>query len=172
MKLIQTLLDQGMNHQEATNQALKLGMEKKNVARFLANIADAPLIQSHQNEITFLQAYMMLLNVIAIASLTWLGYEQSNQLFYGLAGFAVVIALACWYGISRHRASAYVAVCMLTAMSSMQALRGFQESPAMVSVCIALNLILIGLAIRLKLKLFPQQNFFNNKKCENGNLCY
>lgn len=115
MKLIQTLLDQGMNHQDVTQQALKLGTEKKNVARYLANVADAPLIKAHRNEINILQAYMLLLNLLTIASLAWQGYEQDSPIFYGL------VALACWYGISRHRASAYIAVCMMTAMGSLQA---------------------------------------------------
>lgn len=172
MKLIQTLLDQGMNHQDVTHQALKLGTEQKDIARYLANIADAPLIQAHRNGIIILQAYLLLLNLLAIASLAWLGYEQNNPLLYGLAGFAGLIALACWYGISRHRASAYIAVCMMTALGSLQAVRGFAEAPALICVCIALNLVLIVLAARLKLKLFPHQNFFNNRKSPNGILCY
>lgn len=172
MKAVDQLLAQGLTHAQIIKTADTLGLDMKKLQNYLANTADAPLIREHRPAILTMQVYMLTLNCLAVGSMAWLGWHEQEVMYYIAAGVGALFTAAFWYGISRHRASAYVAVCFLTGLACMQALRAVKEAPATVMICVMLNLILIAMAVRLKLKLFPQQNFLNSKKRQDGCLSY
>ena len=139
MKAVDQLLAQGLTHAEIVNQANKLGVDNKKLHNYLANTADAPLVAEHRPAIVTMQVYMLTLNCLSVGCMAWLGWQEQEMMYYIAAGVGVLFTAAFWYGISKNRASAYVAVCCLTGVASMQALRGMKEAPAMVLVCVVLN---------------------------------
>lgn len=164
MKLVNELLAQGLPHDAIRKVVSPQDVSPEKLEKYLSNIADAPLVKTHRLGILGFQLYLLALNTLAVGSLAWLGYSQGQPFFFGLAGVGVLIAFACWYGISRNMASAYVGVCCLTATGSMQLLKAMKEDPTTVGICLFLNLLLIAYAVSMKFMLFPQQNFFNTKK--------
>lgn len=172
MKAVNHLLALGLSHREIIQKAPSLGIDVKKAQNYLANVADAPLIKENRPAIMTMQVYMLVLNCLAMGSLAWLGWHEQETFYYIMAGAGALFTAGFWYGISKNRASAYVAVCYLTGLASLQALRGMKEAPGIILMCVLLNIVLIAMAVRLKLRLFPHQNFFNTKKRQDGCLCY
>jgi hypothetical protein len=172
MKIVSPLLAQGLSHQEVMKAALKLGANQKKVSNFLANVADAPLVEENRQGIRLFQICMLLLNLAVVAEVTWHGYSQHEPIYFALAGGALLFTVAFWYGISRNFASAYLAVIFMTAYSCVQVLPSIKLTPERTIPSLLLAVILIAMAVRLKLRLFPLQNFFNTRKRADGALCY
>jgi O-antigen ligase len=164
MKLVNELLAQGLSHadiRQAVSQDKSIDSQK--VEKYLANVADAPLVRQHRSAIVGFQLYLLTLNILAIGSMVWLGINEQPIYFAG-AAVAALIAFACWYGVSRNLGSSYVGICMLTAMGSLQLVKMAKEQPTVVGVVLALNAILILYAAGLKMALFPGQGFFSTHK--------
>lgn len=172
MKLVDALLAQKLPHAQILRAALKSGEDHKKVSLKLAYTADAPLAQQYRNDIRILMAYLGLLSLTSISALVWVGFETTEMIYYIMAGVAVLLTALMMYALMKNRAGAYLGIISLTALSCFQALKMVKEAPAIVIVCLVLNLILIAMAARLKFKLFPNQNYFNTKKDETGCLAF
>lgn len=172
MKIVSPLLAQGLSHKEVMKAALAQGVDRKKVSNFLANVADAPLIEVNRTGILTFQLLLLLLNLSVVAAMVWHGYANHEPVYYAGAAGGLLFSAAFWYGISRNFASAYLAVIILTVTSCIRVLPALKETPEQTVPSLILALIVVGLAVRLKSRLFPRQNFFNSKKQPEGGLCY
>lgn len=172
MKIVRSLLAQGLSHQEVMKAARQEGADPKKVSNILANIADAPRIQENRRGILFFQIGLLMINLAVTAEIAWQGFQHQDPLFYAMAAGCLLFTAAFWYGISRNFASAYLAVIFLTAYSCTRVLPALKETPVQTGLSLLLAIIVIAMAIRLKLRLFPQQNFFNTRKQAGGGLCF
>jgi len=172
MKIVSPLLAQGLPHQEVMKAAVAQGAHPKKVSNFLANVADAPLIEENRQGILVFQFYMLMVNLAFVADVFFHGFDRLEPFNYPLAGVGLLVAAAFWYGISRNFASAYLAVIIMTASACVRVLPAFKESPGQAMLSILFAVILIGMAVRLKFRLFPHQNFLNSRKRADGGLCY
>ncbi|MFT3883179.1 MAG: hypothetical protein QM703_26450 [Gemmatales bacterium] len=172
MKIVSPLLAQGLPHQEVMKAALKQGANPKKVSNFLANVADAPRLQENRTGILVFQLCLLLLNLAFVADVFFNGFENLAPYNYALAGACLLFTAAFWYGISRNFASAYLAVIIMTASACVRVLPALKYTPEKTSLSLLLAVIVIAMAVRLKFRLFPQQNFFNTRKRADGGLCY
>ncbi len=172
MKIVSPLLAQGLSHQQVVKAALAQGADPRKVNNFLANVADAPLIEENRTGIYVMQGYLLLLNLAFVAEVFFHGFQGIEPFNSPLAGGGLLITAAFWYGISRNFASAYLAVIIMTASACVRALPAFKDAPGQTMLSVFLGVVLIGMAVRLKLRLFPHQNFFNSRKRADGTLCY
>lgn len=172
MQVVNTLLAQGLSHEEIYQTALKAGIDHQQVCKQLAFVADARLVERHRSAIRMLAGYLGLLSLGSIGALLWVGVETQEMLYYACAGIALLMTLAFLFALKKNRAQAYTSIVMLTLLGSFQGMRHMQESPGVIMACVLLNLILVGLALRLKYKLFPRQNFLHTKKQPDGCLVF
>lgn len=172
MKIVSPLLAQGLPHKEVMKAALAQGANPKKVSNFLANVADAPLLQENRQGILVFQIYMLLINLAFVTDVFFHGYDRLAPFNYLVAGIGLLVTAAFWYGISRNFASAYLAVIIMTSSACVRVLPAFKDAPGQTILSVILAIILVGMAVRLKFRLFPQQNFFNSRKRADGGLCY
>lgn len=172
MKIVSPLLAQGLPHQEVMKAAVAQGADSRKVSNFLANVADAPLLIENRQGIRAFQIYLLLLNLAFVADMFLHGFGSLAPWNYLVAGIGLIVTAAFWYGISRNFASAYLAVIFLTGSACVRVMPAFKDAPGQTLLSVLLAVVLIAMAVRLKLRLFPHQNFFNSRKRADGALCY
>ena len=177
MKFVKQLLKEGISKEEVYERAVDKGLDKKRVSTYLANFPDQDLAGKYKK-----------LNLILVSLVSvWacLGLLQAVLIMFklpllaGIMMMILVIAILTLiiYNVYTMKSMSYFILCFFAGKSilnSVGALRSFSSivEAIFIGLVMLLSLTIIVLAVLLKKKVFPYQNFINSKQADDGTVLY
>ncbi len=173
MREVKRKLRTGFPKAEVFADAMERGLSQKKVSRYLANIPDYPVRPLYKN-LNYLLVGLYLLNVV-VAVLFLLTNLSSDIGIKGLAmvfGVTLFIPTLITFNLLKMHAWAYLLILFFVFRGLIETFGSFDITDPYVLIDLLYRSLIIGLAVFLKLKLFPFQGFLQNRKSLNNQYCF
>lgn len=173
MRVVKKKLRDGFPKTEIFEDAVERGLSTKKVSRFLASIPDAPVQPLYIN-LNYLLAGLYLSN-IAFAVLILLTNLSPD---IGLKGLVLVLGITLFipgiitFYLFRMHAWVYLILLFFVIRGLFDLFGYFSFSDPYAVFELLYRTLIIGLAIFLKIKLFPFQNFLQSRKTLNDQFSF
>lgn len=106
-----------------------------------------------------------------LGSLSLLLEMPGNVLLLVLA-IGLFFPIAIIYTVAKKQPAGYMILSFFMVKGILDSLEALQQETTPAMIGIAINVAILVFAVFLKLKLYPYQNFFQNKKSENGHFVF
>jgi hypothetical protein len=171
MKLVKSLMKQGVDKGEIFARAIDQGLNPKKVSRYLSGFPDKSLSEKyHKANIIFLSIYGALVfrGIWSVYGMLSESPLKARLIIFGVIGFFLIIIVALMYLIYKKRAVGYMALLPFLIKGISNAFKGYEQDPLGSLAAASMVFGLIAFLIILKNKIFSYQNFFNTKKTGHG----
>ena len=168
MRTLKQDIKDGLTKEKAFDNVKVRGGNLKKASRYLARLPDS----------SYADKYNLANYLLIFLYLSWEGFGLLYFDFTGLelpiGLIMLVIAIGLFphvivtYLLLKKNANGYIFLSFLYCYSIFKMFGVYHEDPMSTLICAVIVVSFLILAVTLKGKLFPYQNFFNTKKDDNG----
>ena len=168
MKIVKRLLKDGVDKKEIFDRAVAEGLDAKKVAKHLALYPDPEESERyHKANKTLLIVYSVLTLFGMLAILPLLAGMPAGAMLV-LLGFVLLIPVALIYSISKKQSIGYLVLSFFVLKGVVDSFTDTEGDVTAMAISMSVGVLFLTFVVCLKLRLFPHQNFINNKKDQDG----
>ena len=168
MKIVESLMKEGVDKKEIFKIALEEGLPQKKVSRNLAIHPDKDIAKKYSKANFLLLCLYSVMVLIGLLSVIGIAAKFSLGVIAGLLCFSMLIPSFIIYSIFNNQSIGYFLLCFFLFKGILDSVKFLESNPKWFLIGVIVNLAMLVFVVILKKKMFPYQNFFNSKKTSEG----